>query len=193
MSEPFTIRLVIPDTGILISLAHGNLLDVLLSFRPNVELVVTDVVAYEATRKRDQLDAQRISAFLEENKDRINIDPTAFSALIERAKQDPTIELPRDAGEMSIYAYIKEIRRLHPGIPTLVLFEDNWFIRNEARPRNIHLVSLAAFFKVLEERVPGFVAKEAMARIQHTRPDVQKIEIDQPSESGTEWHSTLGM
>ena len=44
------IRIVLPDTGPLITLAHANALEVLLAFdAQQVQLVVTDMVEFEAT------------------------------------------------------------------------------------------------------------------------------------------------
>ena len=54
------IRLVIPDSGVLISLAHGHLLDALFSFSGDVRLTVTDVVQYETTIRTDLVDAGRM-------------------------------------------------------------------------------------------------------------------------------------
>jgi len=44
------IRLVIPDTGPLISLAAGDALDLLLLAREDVRIVLTDMVEFEVNR-----------------------------------------------------------------------------------------------------------------------------------------------
>ncbi len=68
----------------------------------------------------------------------------------------------------------------------LVLFEDEWFIKNQyTRPRNTHLLSLAAFLKFLEKAIPGFSFDVAMDRIRNTRPGVNAIENDIPASSVT--------
>jgi hypothetical protein len=186
------IRLVIPDSGVLISLAHGHLLDALFSFSDDVRLTLTDVVQYEATMRTDLVDASRIKGFLKRNADRIKVDATGFHKLIEQAIENPAIELPKNIGEISIYGYVNDIRQDEPGIPVLVLFEDEWFLKNQyTRPRNTHLLSLAAFLKFLEKAVPGFSFDDAMDRIRNTRPRVNAIEKDIPASSATTWKSKI--
>ncbi len=186
------VRVVIPDTGVLISLAHGQLLNVLFSFSDDVRLTVTDVVQYEATLRTDLVDAGRIREFLKKHAARITVDATDFHQLLEQARQNSAIVLPKNIGEMSIYGYLNEIRQDEPGIPVLVLFEDEWFLKNQTtRPRNTHLLSLAAFLKALEHAIPGFSFDDAMDRIRHTRPGVNPVESDMPAASGTAWKSRL--
>lgn len=188
--NPLPIHVVIPDAGVLISLAHGHLLYLLFSFVDDVRLTVTDVVVYETTMRTDLADANRIKAFLKKNAARITVDPTGFHRLIEQATENPAIELPEDIGELSIYGYINSLRYDEPGIPVLVLFEDEWFNEHQAvRPRNTHLLSLAAFLKVLERAIPGFSFDRAMDQIRSTRPNVNAREADIPADSNTVWKS----
>jgi hypothetical protein len=102
---------VIPDSGVLISLAHGHLLDALFSFSDDVRLTLTDVVQYESTLRTDLVDASRIRQFLKRNAARIKVDATGFHKLIEQAIENPAIELPKNIGEISIYGYINDIRQ----------------------------------------------------------------------------------
>jgi hypothetical protein len=186
------IRLVIPDSGVLISLAHGHLLDVLFSFSDNVRLTLTDVVQYEATMRTDLIDASRIKQFLKRNAARIKVDATGFHKLIEQAIENPAIELLKNIGEISIYGYINDIRQDEPGIPVLVLFEDEWFLKNQyTRPRNTHLLSLAAFLKFLEKAIPDFSFDDAMDRIRNTRAGVSAIEKDISASNVTTWKSKI--
>lgn len=183
MSKKLEIQLVIPDSGVLISLAHGDLLDVLFSFTDDVRLEITDVVEFEVTRKSDLFDAKRINAFLSKHAGRIKVAETSFHDFL-----DPNKKLPANIGEVSIYGYINDIRRHEPGIPTLIIFEDKWFVDNQYnRPRNTHLISLTAFLKFLENVVPSFSFDEAMNRIRHTRPTAAATEIDIPADSRTAW------
>lgn len=192
------IQVVIPDTGILISLAHGNLLDVLLNFADEVHIVLTDVVEFESTRKVEMFDADRIRTFLEFNKERIRIEPTGFHSLLEMAKKDGNIPLPEDIGELSIYGCINNIRNAQKQIATLVLFEDGWFARNQyTRPSMTHLVSLTAFLKYAEQVIPGFSFDDAISKIRHTRPGVSLVHIDSAgenllTESKTAWKPKFG-
>ena len=186
------IRLVIPDAGVLISLAHGGLLDVLFGFSTRTHIVVTDVVMFEATQRNDLADAQVINEFVNAHKEQIAVEATSAQRLIELAKNDPTI-LPDDIGETSIYGYINAIRNDYPGIPTLVIFEDQWFIANQhQRPRNTHLLSLSAFLKAIERLNPDFLYKDAIDAIRKTRPHVHLVDLDDPAESGTEWKPAYG-
>ena len=59
------VRVVVPDTGPLITLAKLHLLDALLVFKENVRIVLTDYVEFEATRRRHELaDAMAIHKFM---------------------------------------------------------------------------------------------------------------------------------
>ena len=100
-----TIRLVIPDSGVLISLAQGGLLDLLTVFHAHIQIVITDVVEYEVTRRIDIEDAQLIRAFLSKNAARIQVDATSFAPLLRTIRDHPEIQLPDDVGELSIYSY----------------------------------------------------------------------------------------
>ncbi len=181
------VRVVIPDAGILISLAHGDLLDVLLEFAEKVRILTTDIVEFEVTRRGDLFDAKRISDFLAANKDRITVQRTGYEGILNAAKKDPDMVLPPDIGESSIYGFVNSIRAEAPGIPTVVLFEDNWFARNEmgVRPTMVHLVSLLAFLKYAEKVIPDFSCDDAIARIRNTRPWVDLVEIDSPGINST--------
>lgn len=71
------IKVVIPDAGPLISLALVDALDVLLVFKENVRVVITDFVEFEVTRYRDKrADAQRICDFIARNAGVIEIQET---------------------------------------------------------------------------------------------------------------------
>ena len=185
------IRLVLPDAGVLISLAHGNLLDTLLAFSDKTQIVLTDVVMFEATRRNDLADAQAIIEFVDAHKEKVEVEETSAHALIEYAKSNPELPLPDDIGETSIYGYINAIRNDYPGIPTLIIFEDQWFMANQhLRPRNTHLLSLSAFLRAIELLDPGFSYKDAVDAIRQTRPHVHLVELDDAAESGTKWKST---
>jgi len=192
------VRLVIPDAGILISLAHGDLLNILLEFADDVYIRTTDVVAFEVTRRSDLFDANRIAEFFAKNKDRITIESTGYEDIIKAVKDNQSIKLPPDIGETSIYGYVNNIRRELPGIPTLVLFEDNWFVKNEegVRPTMVHLVSMVSFLTYAEQVIPNFSCNEAIAKITNTRPSINLVRIDSPGknsaiEEETTWKPTF--
>jgi hypothetical protein len=153
------VRLVIPDAGILITLAHGDMLNILLEFADDVHILTTDLVEFEVTRRADLFDAKKITEFFANNKGRIHIESTGYEDIIQTAKANPDMKLPPDIGETSIYGYVNNIRRELPGITTLVLFEDNFFVTNElgARPTMVHLVSMASFLTYAEQVIPNFL------------------------------------
>jgi hypothetical protein len=153
-----SIRLVIPDSGVLISLAQGGLLDLLTVF-----------VEYEVTRRIDIEDAQLIRAFLSKNAARIQVDATSFAPLLRTIRDHPEIQLPDDVGELSIYSYINTTRTSNTGEATLILFEDDWFIRNAVRPGNAHLLSTRAFRDGLERLAPEFSSAHAVNEMKRTR------------------------
>jgi hypothetical protein len=154
--KPTDVRLVIPNTGILISLAHGDLLDVLWNFADHVSLVITDLVEFEATRLADIPEAKQIQVFLEQNSERISVEPTSFQEYIEQAKINPDVPPIADIGELSIYGLINSIEKDTVKIPTWILLEDNWFLKNQAyRATSAHLVSLVDFLKHAEKGISG--------------------------------------
>ena len=187
------VKIVIPDAGILISLAHGDLLHLLLEFAKDVHIVTTDIVEFEVTRRSDLFDAKKIADFLAKNKDRIIIESTAYTDLLKIFKSNPSVNIPDDIGETSIYGLVNNIRSDAPSIPTLVLFEDNWFTRNElgTRPTMVHLVSLVSFLKYAEQVIPDFSFNEGIAKITNTRPGVNLTHIDSQGKNAATQEATL--
>ena len=55
MTAKKTIRVVLPDSGPLISLARASALDLLLTFREGIRIVLTDVVVYHARKGTSQI------------------------------------------------------------------------------------------------------------------------------------------
>lgn len=176
--SPKEVRLVIPDSGVLISLAHGNLLWLLTKVADKLHISITDVVEYEVTQNLNMPDAQQLNAFLTKNKHLINVEETAFGELLKAKKSDPNIPLPKNAGELSIYGLINDVRSDHPSIPTVVLFEDNWFLKNQTRPNMVHLVSLSTFLRISSNTIENFSYEEAVRSITKTRPHVNLVEHD---------------
>ena len=76
------IKIVLPESGPLISLALGESLDLLLSFSAEVRIVLTDVVEYEVTQRADDLpDALAIRSFLAQHAGRIEVISTTIGSL----------------------------------------------------------------------------------------------------------------
>ena len=191
-----SIRLVIPDSGVLISFAESDLLDLLTVFHPHVDLVITDVVEYEVTHRIDIENAQRIRAFLSKNEGRIQVDTTSFASQLKLIREGAKFDLPNDAGEMSIYSYVNTTRKSNPGEATLILFEDDWFIENAVRPGNVHLLSTRAFLDGLEALEPKFSSAAALREILKRRPTVQAAKVDEVASKvadGSEWATAVNV
>jgi hypothetical protein len=205
------IQIVLPDAGPLISLACGDALDLLLSFKEEVRIVVTDVVEFEATHRwEDYEDARAIKSFFERNSSRIEVLPTTIGSLalsdLRRRQQESKqggdgpgqgrLSLPADIGELSITSFVISLRTANPGDPMLVIVEDDWFAANTyALPGNVHLVSTSAWLDGLEELGAIESAAAVRARIQAFRPNfreafLMELEAEKIIE-GTDWKSTL--
>lgn len=165
MSTP--IRLVVPDTGPLITLAKLGALDALLVFEDRVRIVLTDYVEFESTRRHQEFpDALAIHTFLRDNAGRVEIERTGIGSnykklvlLKEQLAQSPElaaqlgvdlrVELD-DPGELSIVQYIRDLIDRPPGTPVLILAEDDYFLRPlSPLPGNAHVVSTRAFLNAL--------------------------------------------
>ena len=203
MTAKQPIRILLPDTGPLISLAVGDALDLLLLVSDDVRLVLTDVVEFEATRRADRFaDAGVIRAFLQQHADRVEVMPTTIGKLAlgdrkRRAEDGENVSLPKDLGELSITNFVISLRTVNPGDPMLVLIEDDWFAVNSyAVPGNVHLLSTSAWLDGLQELglIPSATA--VRARIQAARPNFRSdLLVDKEAEkidAGTEWRSRFG-
>lgn len=188
------VRVVIPDAGVLISLAQSNLLDLLVLFKPEVRIVITDIVEFEVTHRTDLDDATTIRDFLTRHQARIQVDATSFADLLKRVRIDPGLRLPADAGEMSVYSYVRTNVVVPPGEATLILFEDDWFIDHDVRPGNVHLLSTRAFIAGLERLAPEFPADSVVRRILAARPLLQRAMVDESARKvrdGTSWQGAV--
>ena len=213
------VRIVLPDTGPLITLAHANALDLLLAFdAEQVQLVVTDMVEFEATRHRtDREDAQRIADFIEKHVGRIVIEKTSFGQMAisaarqyERYAQSEQVrafyaanDMPvpgpvaTNTGELSINSYLTELIGQPPGPPCLVIAEDDFFLRSTpgALPGNAHIISTATLLLKLEQLNPKLKARDVLEAAKFYKGrDPNRAEVDSPAQKikgGSVWASTL--
>ncbi len=197
-----TIRVVLPDSGPLISLACADALHLLLSFHEGVRIVLTDVVEFEATHRRDDLpDAQAIRQFIERHRDRIEVMPTTVGSLVladlrRQQLEGRSASLPKDMGELSITSFIISMRTANPGEPTLVILEDDWFESTAyAMPGNVHLLSTSAWLDGLEVMKVIASAAQVRASIQAARPHFRGGHLlDREATKlshGTDWQSAV--
>jgi hypothetical protein len=200
MTAKRPIRVVLPDTGPLISLALGQALDLLLLVSDDVRLVLTDVVEFEATHRADRYaDAAAIQGFLSAHADRVEVLPTTIGSLAlgdlrRKALAGEPVSLPKDLGELSITNFVISLRTVNPGDPMLVIVEDDWFSAHAySVPGNVHLLSTSAWLDGLEQL--GLIRSAAAVRsaIQAQRPNFRSdLLIDREAEkveAGTEWQS----
>lgn len=213
------IRIVLPDTGPLITLAHANALELLLAFdAEQVQLVITDMVEFEATRNRStHADAQQISDFIERNAGRIVIEKTAFgqmaisaARIYERYSDSQQLRdfyqasdmpapapLAPNSGELSINSYVTELIGQPPGPPCLVIAEDDFFLRSTpgALPGNAHIISTATLLETLERLNPKIKAHDVLDAATHFNGrNPNRALVDSPApkiKGGSEWVGTL--
>lgn len=216
---PELIKIVLPDAGPLITLAHANALDLLLVFNPDqVQLVVTDMVDFESTRQRStHMDAQRIADFLSKHAGRIVIEKTpigqmaiASANLYDRYNEsqqvrdsyasngmDPPTPPAPDIGELSIISYVMSLIGQPPGPACLVIAEDGFFLRSTTGvlPGNTHIISTATLLSEIEKINPKISAKSIFeAARKYTGRDPNRLKLDLSASKiigGSEWTSSL--
>ena len=165
-------RLLIPDSGPLLSLAAGNLLDVLANFR----LGITDVVKAETIDKgrgpQASYEAKQLLKFYTANKSNITIMSTQVGHALRAIRSaNPGRPMPANAGELSIQSLLIHLQVTGVGVPPVILFEDSWFLRNQkslAKP--CVLTSTEAFLINAEKLKLILSAAQARAAISTRRP-----------------------
>lgn len=212
-ANPIQIKVVIPDAGPLISLSIVDALDVLLVFKETVRIVITDFVEFEVTRYRDKrVDAQRICDFIARNAGVIEIQETLYGKsmkemfkLKERFDEDANFKemmisagisppsLPKDVGELSIVSFATELIKSPPGIPVLILAEDDFFLHSGAATSgNAHILSTRSFLETLQSLGKVKDALSIWQQIQVVRPTVNATRVDrQAAKINTDWASAL--
>jgi len=180
------VKIVLPDTGPLITLAQAEALDALLVFNPDqVQLVFTDMVEFEVARQRStREDAQCIADFIKRHAGRVVIEETSFGHMAisaaktcERYTQSQQVrdfyaanDMPVPSpvapnnGEMSINSYVTGLIGQPPGPPCLVIAEDDYFLRSTpgALPGNAHIISTARLLAKIEALNPRFSARRVL-------------------------------
>ena len=128
MSEKkLTPKVIVTDTGPLISLVAGGSLDLLLV--PRLPVFIPDAVLYEATRRRSALGAEAIFSWVRNNLDQVHEIPTqAHIDFLEWSKQVPTHK-EKDLGERAAIEVIRYVVKLKPEERALLITEDDWTLR----------------------------------------------------------------
>ena len=97
MTDDIHARLIVMDTGPLITLAVADCLDYLLY--PEVPVYIPDAVLYEATRDTAALGAPEILAWVQGHSDRVQVlSAQTFFNYVETQAQFPT-RREKDVGE----------------------------------------------------------------------------------------------
>jgi hypothetical protein len=115
-------KLIVPDTGPLITLAAADSLDYLLY--PAVPVYVPDAVLYEATVRSDALGAQSIAEWVQHHSQQVfPLVTQAFSDYL--ATLEAGLRAPRDLGERAAVEAIRHTLVLAPGERAVFITEDD--------------------------------------------------------------------
>lgn len=127
MPAELSVRLIVTDTGPLITLAAADSLDYLLY--PAVPLYIPDAVLYEATRDAAMLGAQAILDWAQANSDRVlTLSTQAFFNYVRNRESDPGWR-EKDLGERAAIEAIHDAVHLAPDDRALLLTEDDRVLR----------------------------------------------------------------
>lgn len=130
MTETLRARLLVLDTGPLITLAAADSLDYLLY--PHVPVFIPDAVFHEATARVDALGAGSIAAWAQQHLDAVRLVPTqAYADLMALRTLDPTRRI-RDLGERAALEAIRDAIVLAPHERAVLLTEDDRVVRGTA-------------------------------------------------------------
>lgn len=120
-------RLIVMDTGPLITLAAADSLNYLLY--PDVPVYIPDAVLYEATIKSGSLGSEAIASWVQASLDRIHLVLTkAFVGFELAREQDPAFR-QRDLGEQAALETIRYAIKLGPAERAVLITEDDRVIR----------------------------------------------------------------
>ena len=178
------IKIVIPDSGPLISLSHANALDLLFCFKSEVQVVLTDIVEYEVTSERDRFpDAEKTFQFLSKHAGHIVTIKTTFGdAALFKLKMDSNYQLPDDAGEVSIASF-----NINNNEKAIILFEDHWFLEESRFKSSTNRVSTLSFIKNVFDN--NLITKKRYAEITATLKSIQRSQL--LFESSEDWRESL--
>jgi hypothetical protein len=121
-SEELRAKLIVPDTGPLITLAAAESLDYLLY--PAVPVYVPDAVLYEATVRSDALGAQSIAEWAQRNSQQVfPLVTQAFADYL--SALEAGLRAPRDLGERAAVEAIRHTLVLAPQERAVFITEDD--------------------------------------------------------------------
>jgi hypothetical protein len=146
------VRIVVLDTGPLITLAAADALDYLRY--PLVPVLIPDAVFYEATVKHGALGAADLVDWAQANAGAVQIVPTAaFADVAARVDVDQPFR-QKDLGERAALEVIKDVLTEEALETAVFLIEDQGAIRQISaypRPGQIIPISTTDFLRLLED------------------------------------------
>ena len=127
MPDDLTVKLIVTDTGPLITLAAADSLDYLLY--PGVTVYVPDAVLYEATRDSAALGVSEILDWAQRNSNQMRtISTAAFFNYVESRSSNPAWR-EKDLGERAAIEAIHDAIHLGPDERALLITEDDRVLR----------------------------------------------------------------
>lgn len=179
------VRVIISDSGPLISLAACDRLNLLLEFQRPV--LVLDVIKAECLRHPDKIGAATLAAWFDGPGCPVEIIPTPFLAAWQQAvaeeEANPESHLSVGIGDGANAWALKQAQidaSIHQ--PTLVLTEDGPFGDGILRDRfpEVHVLSTRAFLRTLENfgRIPS--AQAVLDEIAHAGRQLARYMADRP-------------
>jgi hypothetical protein len=169
------LRLVIPDTGPLISLGLIDRLDLIDRFECAV--LVTDMVRYELERGGEKAaDKPAVDRWFAHGGNRIQSVETTYGLMYKAlpVEVQRRIRLTTDAGENSIREFSDHLRSTLPADDhVLILFEDEGVKKKDFGPK-AHLIHTFAFLVALENMKVIESADELRQEIQDERRNLAR-------------------
>jgi hypothetical protein len=152
VSEKLPPRILITDTGPLITLAAADTLDYLLILK--IPVIIPDAVYFEATNVAGALGAQDIIDWTKMHIHDVHIVTTsAFASYLALLKSGQ--EVPKDTGERSAIEVGRDTSWVNEGESCLIISEDFKVLDGkfsaEGDETRIELVSTHEFLTILEE------------------------------------------
>lgn len=127
MADELTAKLIVMDTGPLITLAAAESLDYLLY--PGVPVCLPDAVLYEATRDAGRLGAPEILDWAQHYSEQVRtISTETFLNFVESRETAP-FRREKDLGERAAIEAIHDAIQLAPGERAVLLTEDDRVLR----------------------------------------------------------------
>ncbi len=152
MADIVVPRILVMDTGPLITLAVADSLDYLLL--PGLPVIVPDAVFFEATRNSTAIGAMDITEWVQAHADKVNIVPTSVFVAEVSLLENNNVRVP-DLGERAALEIIRYTPFVNKDEIAILLTEDDEVIRGRFIPEyersRIVIVTTFDLLESLEE------------------------------------------